>query len=475
MSSASDSQNMSASLSLSNQTLDPSSPEVSSGGMEIDDRIPTQDAVVTRRGRYQRPLPRAETVPVQSKRARTPVLSGSSSPSPAKGDPVVNLFEAPFGVATDEDEVEDVALAVNRRGRGVTSTSGRAEPTRLSAQDKGKGKLSVVGEDPEEGVAAEPLMAVPLRTMSQSGVATVAGQLKDLPSRMYGLTTANHFGVLSQVPSKKWLRLNKEYDLVSLAEDMFNLPTSYDLEVPTAEECFASGEGRRIPISQRHFEFGLRFPLHPFIVDFCDEFGVCVGQLHPNAIRSLISYIWVCQYLKWTPSLKVIRTMCQLKVGRNRNEKGWFSLADKPGFTLVRPKLDSVKEWRDSWFWVVIPDSFKSPRRFQDAPSTPGATPRERMAGVTTVSRLTFTEDEEAQLKHFTGSGDGGPDVWLPHFNVISSESMLGVFGLSLRSSPEGSGSKCLKYLYLFILCWPLLTVGLLSAIISVIFALYCL
>jgi hypothetical protein len=43
---------------------------------------------------------------------------------------------------------------------------------------------------------------------------------------------------------------------------------------------------------------GLRFPLHPAVVDILRYFDIYLHQLTPNAILRLSVYMWICQTTK---------------------------------------------------------------------------------------------------------------------------------------------------------------------------------
>jgi hypothetical protein len=49
---------------------------------------------------------------------------------------------------------------------------------------------------------------------------------------------------------------------------------------------------------------GLRFPLHPAVVDILWYFDIYLHQLTPNAILRLLVYMWICRTTKIKPSAK---------------------------------------------------------------------------------------------------------------------------------------------------------------------------
>jgi hypothetical protein len=47
---------------------------------------------------------------------------------------------------------------------------------------------------------------------------------------------------------------------------------------------------------------GLRFPLHPVVIDILRYFDIYLHQLTPNAILQLSVYMWICHTTKIKPS-----------------------------------------------------------------------------------------------------------------------------------------------------------------------------
>jgi hypothetical protein len=57
---------------------------------------------------------------------------------------------------------------------------------------------------------------------------------------------------------------------------------------------------------------GLRFPLHPAVVDILRYFNIYMHQLTPNAILRLSVYMWICQATKIKPSAEGFASMHQV-------------------------------------------------------------------------------------------------------------------------------------------------------------------
>jgi hypothetical protein len=57
---------------------------------------------------------------------------------------------------------------------------------------------------------------------------------------------------------------------------------------------------------------GLRFPLHPAVVDILRYFDIYLHQLTSNAILRLLVYMWICQTTKIKPSAEVFASAHQV-------------------------------------------------------------------------------------------------------------------------------------------------------------------
>ena len=87
-------------------------------------------------------------------------------------------------------------------------------------------------------------------------------------------------------------------DTVARFKDRFQFPKRVCVRRPSDEDraChFFPGE---ICFYEAAFSCGLRFPVHPFIVELLDHFGIAPRQLMPNSWRIVVNYmeIWLAAF-----------------------------------------------------------------------------------------------------------------------------------------------------------------------------------
>ena len=78
-------------------------------------------------------------------------------------------------------------------------------------------------------------------------------------------------------------------ETLSRFRDRFQFPDRVRVHLPHEEEraChFSPGE---VCFYEAAFQSRLRFPIHPFIMDLLDRFGIAPGQLMPNSWRIVVS------------------------------------------------------------------------------------------------------------------------------------------------------------------------------------------
>ncbi|KAL2475624.1 Uncharacterized protein Adt_36360 [Abeliophyllum distichum] len=93
----------------------------------------------------------------------------------------------------------------------------------------------------------------------------------------------------------------------------FFLSKSHNYRAPGSTEYLPTGRPGEVGIYQDSLKAGLRFPLHPFLVEFLCTFNLSPGQLVPNALRMLNYYLLVCIRKGIEPSVDVFRLLFEMK------------------------------------------------------------------------------------------------------------------------------------------------------------------
>ncbi|KAL2532438.1 Uncharacterized protein Adt_05789 [Abeliophyllum distichum] len=96
--------------------------------------------------------------------------------------------------------------------------------------------------------------------------------------------------------------------------DHFYLSEGHRYRASGPIEYLPTGRPGEVVIYQDSLKAGLRFPLHPFLVEFFCTFNLSPGQLVPNALRMLNYYLLVCVRHDVEPSVDVFRLLFEMKL-----------------------------------------------------------------------------------------------------------------------------------------------------------------
>uniref|UniRef100_A0A803LA17 Transposase (putative) gypsy type domain-containing protein n=1 Tax=Chenopodium quinoa TaxID=63459 RepID=A0A803LA17_CHEQI len=153
-----------------------------------------------------------------------------------------------------------------------------------------------------------------------------------------------------------------EKDYCRRAKKFFNLPDGYELSIPLSGTSVLDCPAGSVAVYMKHLDFGLRFPLHPFVAKILKAWNVCLVQVTPPTIRAVIATIWVMLYRNYPLTLNVFRRLITLK--RDGQSDGWWSLYTQPRKYTVHPKLTSCKGWQVRFFFMSVPEDFPLRRTF---------------------------------------------------------------------------------------------------------------
>ncbi|KAL2497437.1 Plus3 domain-containing protein [Abeliophyllum distichum] len=149
-----------------------------------------------------------------------------------------------------------------------------------------------------------------------------------------------------------------EGDLTKLREE-YRIPSDIDLILPepTERACFP-----RMGCTALHlnaFVSGMQLPLHPMFRRILRAYDLAPTQVAPNGWSQMVGgmYLWFRHSFGMEMPLDVFQTVYQpRKLPRKKGkeeEAGWYYFcpwgSHKP---LVTGCPSSIKQWKESWFWV---------------------------------------------------------------------------------------------------------------------------
>ena len=269
-------------------------------------------------------------------------LSGDllGAPSPAGSYPVVEEF-------------------VNR-GTGLGSALGVLYPLLLESQAWFR---SIRGHLREENMGLEEGLGDLERGSSSNVVEEEAGigATTTTPSRAPSSShspapaTARRFHALKENCSLK-------VEVFSKFKDRFQFPEGTKARLPRKGEkacAFAHGE---VCFYEAAFSCGLRFPVHPFIMELLYHFNLAPGQLMPNSWRIVISCMVIWTTIADGDMISVNEFVHLYRLKESR-EFGYYEFVPwNRKARLVADLPSSFRYWKSRYFfvsgdgWETLPD-----------------------------------------------------------------------------------------------------------------------
>ncbi|KAL2512925.1 Uncharacterized protein Adt_18525 [Abeliophyllum distichum] len=175
--------------------------------------------------------------------------------------------------------------------------------------------------------------------------------------------------------------VNNSYLCTSQASRLVTPGRSYTYRAPESTEYLPTGRPGEVAIYQDSLKAGLRFPLHPFLVEFFCTFNLSPGQLVPNALRMINYYLLVCIRKGIDPSVDVFRLLFEMKPLDRYDCYVVFSHRDRGVPAHEHFKIPncptSNSGWKSRYFFVKpVDEEFNFPLNwcippFEDFNSTP--------------------------------------------------------------------------------------------------------
>ena len=106
-----------------------------------------------------------------------------------------------------------------------------------------------------------------------------------------------------------------------------------------------------------HFQFGLRFSLHPFSQILC-HYKLSLNQIQPQATREIMSFIWTCEYMKLPLTLNLFKSLFKADFSKNKH---FYTFVPINRTLLVYLELNDLKRYKNKAIWVRVPKAPKHP------------------------------------------------------------------------------------------------------------------
>ncbi|KAL2540644.1 Uncharacterized protein Adt_01622 [Abeliophyllum distichum] len=199
-----------------------------------------------------------------------------------------------------------------------------------------------------------------------------------------------------------------EEDLTKLRE-AYRIPEDIELILPAPNEraCFPRRGCTTLHLNA--FVSGMRLPLHPMFRRILRAYDLAPTQVSPNGWSQMVGgmYLWFRHSFGAEIPLHVFQTIYQpRKLPRKKDgveEVGWYYFCPWGSHkTLVTGCPSSIKQWKESWFWVSgnWQRVFDDPEPELDVPQCP--LPHCELPGdVVDVLKSIYQADQKTQSYRF--------------------------------------------------------------------------
>ncbi|KAL2476164.1 Plus3 domain-containing protein [Abeliophyllum distichum] len=238
------------------------------------------------------------------------------------------------------------------------SDSGREAMSwdRGQEEESSSGRL-VEGIDNDEVLSPAPLKSVPptSRSAHKPGVSRAAG------GRPLGRREMEVEAGQRTAPVWKCRFFPSEVNEKQLADwhRMYSVPPEIEFIVPGPNDRADDPPLGCVALNQAVLAAGLRLPFPRIVRKFLREWGIAPTQLCPNGWRILLGFLILWDQFGFPrPSVGEFNSLYSFKSDGRRS--GWWYASVKPrtGGSVVTQTPDSIKNWKQFWFFVRGPWQF---------------------------------------------------------------------------------------------------------------------
>ncbi|CAH9091384.1 unnamed protein product [Cuscuta europaea] len=105
------------------------------------------------------------------------------------------------------------------------------------------------------------------------------------------------------------------------------------------------------------FAKGLRFPLHPFIIEYLDMVGLPPALLTPNSYSLMVGFLLRCEELGYRPTTALFMNLYKIGRGSHKNCAAYATLQQLPKKRSFTDLPTSIHGWKSKFVFVSIGES----------------------------------------------------------------------------------------------------------------------
>lgn len=150
-------------------------------------------------------------------------------------------------------------------------------------------------------------------------------------------------------------RTSVTLDVLGSIKKEFNIRDEFELLLPSPNQGVSEVPQGYVAASIHQLRAGLRFPLHPLYRDILRFWQIQLGQLHPNAIRTIVGFILICKSCAVPVNLELFRYFFLISQRYGGIEtRGYFYFQKRTSSKRCPILLTqtSVHNWKSKFFFI---------------------------------------------------------------------------------------------------------------------------
>ncbi|KNA25321.1 hypothetical protein SOVF_007610 [Spinacia oleracea] len=147
----------------------------------------------------------------------------------------------------------------------------------------------------------------------------------------------------------------------------YGIKPPYMLVKPGAEATVTTPAPGCTAVYVASLEMGLRFPLHPFILELLNCYGLAICNVSPNSWDSVLCFLTIRDMMEVSPTLRLWRNLFRLgPVAAKPNGYGWWSFSVRKGYKVISGLVSNqhtfwgefvyvYNQEPDTWNFALVP------------------------------------------------------------------------------------------------------------------------
>ena len=141
-------------------------------------------------------------------------------------------------------------------------------------------------------------------------------------------------------------------DTLGRFRDRFQFPKWVRVCLPSEEDRACHFFLREVCFYESAFVCGLRFPVHPFLMELLDRFGIAPRQLMPNSWRILVSCMGIWMAATNGGMLKVDELVYMYRLKESKEYEYYKLVPWERRTRIVKGLPLSFRYWKSRFFFV---------------------------------------------------------------------------------------------------------------------------